>query len=95
MGEYLSFDKLITPTLVRILFWALVVVSILVAISDIFGGSFWRGVAIFFLGPLVARVYCEIIIVLFQINNILTEIRDEQRDAARRAPATIVTPPAP
>jgi len=87
MGEYLNFDKLITPALVRVLFWALLVVDIMVAISDMFSGYFWRGLAILLLGPIGIRVYCEIVIVIFQINNTLTEIRDAQRDAARTRPS--------
>jgi len=83
--EYLGFDKLITPALVRILFWILIVIDVLVAVGHIFGGDFWRGVLILFVGPIVIRVYCEIVIVIFQINNTLTEIRDERRSAVERA----------
>jgi len=86
MGEYLSFDKLITPTLVKILFWLLLAIVVLVALGDMFSGYFWRGLAILVLGPLGVRVYCEVIIVIFQINNLLTEIRDDQRAQRAAAP---------
>ncbi len=89
MGEYVSFDKLITPALVRVIFWLSLVVVLFNGISHIFTkGEFWLGILILLLGPLVVRVYCEIVIVLFQMNNTLTEIRDAQRAAAACANAT-------
>lgn len=78
MGEYLSFKKLITPTLVRILFWLAIIVVLFHAIALIFGGEFWAGLAFLLLGPIGVRVYCEILIVIFEMNNTLTEIRDNQ-----------------
>ena len=93
MREYLGFDKLITPALVRILFWVLIAIDVFAALGHIFGGYFLRGILILVVGPLVIRVYCEIIVVIFQINNTLTEIRDEQRSAAERAAAPLPAPP--
>ena len=86
MGEYLSFKKLITPTLVRILFWLALVVIVLHAISLIFGGEFWAGIVYLLLGPVAVRVYCEILIVIFEMNNTLTEIRDNQSRSPNSAP---------
>ena len=78
MGEYLTFKKLITPTLVQVLFWVLIVITVIVAFSE----SFFRGLLLLVVGVLLARVYCEILIVVFQINNTLTEVRDNQLLAA-------------
>jgi hypothetical protein len=44
-------------------------------------------------GPLVARVYCEILIVIFRINETLTDIRDNTRPTQAAAPPS--APPAP
>ena len=49
-------------------------------------------------GPFIIRIICEAIIVVFEINNTLTEIRDEQRRQAVAAmfkpePVSITTPP--
>lgn len=78
MGEYLSFDKLITPALVRIVFWLGLAGVLFNALALMFSGSFWTGLGILILGPFVVRIWCEIMIVIFQINNTLTEIRDNQ-----------------
>jgi multidrug transporter EmrE-like cation transporter len=35
----------------------------------------WKGIAMVLLGPLGVRLYCEILIVFFRINETLTEIK--------------------
>ena len=90
MGEYWSFDKLITPALVRAMFWILLVVVLFNGLSHLFGGEFWMGLLILIVGPLGVRIYCEIVIVIFQINNTLTEIRDNQ---SRNAAPAVSSPP--
>ena len=93
MREYLSFDKLITPTLVRVLFWLSLIGVILTAFTDMFEGHFWLGLLLLVLGPVGVRIYCEVIIVVFQISNTLTEIRDEQRLATERGGTPVTAPP--
>jgi hypothetical protein len=89
MGEYLSFKKLITPTLVQVLFWAAVVGNTIVALF--YMGGFWLGLIRLVVGPIVIRVFCEGLIVIFEINNTLTEIRDNQRGATVPAPVAGAT----
>ena len=93
MREYLGFDKLITPALVRVLFWLLLIGVLLIALTDMFGGHFWLGLLLLLVGPIGVRIYCEVIIVVFQISNTLTEIRDEQRLAAERSSAPLASTP--
>jgi hypothetical protein len=85
MGEYLSFKKLITPTLVQVLFWISVAGNTIAALF--YSGGFFEGLFRLIIGPILIRVFCEGLIVIFEINNTLTEIRDHQR-------ATISPPPA-
>jgi uncharacterized membrane protein YuzA (DUF378 family) len=96
MGEYLSFKKLFTPYLVQVVFWGMVLFN---TIDALFGGHSFFG-AIFYLvvGPIIIRIVCEGVIVVFEINNTLTEIRDEQRKRAVSAmfapsPVSTTTPP--
>jgi hypothetical protein len=85
-NEYLTFRRLITPSLVQIVFWLGLAFDVIIGLSWMFTVSFWQGLAILVLGPLVLRIYCEIVIVLFRINNTLTDILDLQRET--RPPAT-------
>ena len=75
ISNFLSFDKMITPTLISVLFYILLGVSFLSGISIIitgfasdFGGSFmvFYGFMVLLIGPLFARIYCELLIVLLK-----------------------------
>ena len=44
-------------------------------------------------GPLVVRIYCEILIIFFRINETLTEIKHDLDD--RRTPPPVVVAPPP
>ena len=39
------------------------------------GGSLFAGLAMMLLGPLVLRIYCELLILFFRMNESLTDIR--------------------
>jgi Domain of unknown function (DUF4282) len=84
MDEYLNFRRLITPSLVQIVFWLGLVFILIIGLGTMFSWSFWQGLGILVLGPLVLRIYCEIVIVLFRINNTLTDMLDLQRETGVR-----------
>lgn len=84
-GDFLTFNKMITPTIIQILFWILAGLVIILgligivngATSNFAGGSqVLGGLLLLLLGPVVIRVYCEILIVVFRMNETLIEIRD-------------------
>jgi hypothetical protein len=41
------------------------------------GGGIMGGLLLLILGPVMWRVYCEILIVIFRINETLVDIKDE------------------
>jgi hypothetical protein len=90
MSDYLSFKKLITPVLIQLLFWIAVLINTIEALFD--SGGFWNGLLELVLGPILIRVACEGLIVVFEINETLTEIRDHQRTQAGPPPAPFVPP---
>jgi len=49
-------------------------------IGDIFEGDFFRGLVWVVGGSLASRVACELIVVLFRINEILHEINDNTKN---------------
>ena len=75
MGEFLRFETMITPVLIQILFWIAVIVSVVAGIMGVVSGSVGRGIALIILGPIAARIYAEILIVLFRINDHLRQIQ--------------------
>lgn len=86
MSDFFSFRKMITPIIIQILFWLGVIVSVIAGIIMIVesGNSYYGsdgtmvlgGLLMIFLGPLAVRIYCELLIVIFRINETLTDIRN-------------------
>jgi len=78
MNEFLNFDKMITPTIIKILFWIGVIVSVIFGLVQIFNGGFFViiGLLMIVLGPIFVRIYCEILIILFKMNDNLHDIKN-------------------
>src|SRR5690625_7831054 len=97
MEDYLKFRKMITPLIIQILFWIGVVVSVLMGLFMLFGGiaskyggggMFFSGLLWIVLGPILTSIYCEILIVIFSINDTLIYIRSalKQKSDSRAKP---------
>jgi hypothetical protein len=87
MTDFLSFKRMLTPAFIQVIFWlgvAFCVIGGIWMITNAFmPGQELMGVLLLLLGPIVVRVNCEIIIILFRINENLTEIRNSRTLAAR------------
>ena len=82
MSDFWAFRKMVTPVIIQILFWVGVIVCIIAGVVMIATGvknpenqTVLPGVLLIIFGPLVVRLYCEILIVFFRINETLTEIK--------------------
>ncbi len=84
MWNFLTFHKMLTPILIQILFWLSLAACIVGGIGAIVIGLvnlnrrpdlLGIGLLALFVGPFAARVYCEWLLVLFRINETLTDIR--------------------
>ena len=98
MRDFLAFRTMITPVIIQILFWVGVALCIIFGIGYILVGSRYGaagpfyGLMLIIFGPLVVRIYCEILIIFFRINETLTEIKHDLDDR-RTPPPVVVTPP--
>jgi hypothetical protein len=84
MFEYLSFDRFITPSIIRVVFvLGLLLLALVTLVRVVFGLwalRIWGGVIV----PLIAmcafavlwRIYCELILVFFDMREKLTTIAD-------------------
>ena len=82
MNDFLAFRKMITPLIIQIIFWIGVVICViggLIALADSFAP---QGLVALILGPLAVRIYCELLIVIFRINDTLTDIKHNTGRAA-------------
>jgi hypothetical protein len=82
MDDFLAFRKMITPMIIQIIFWVGVVASVIIGLG-MMGYSFLTGLVVLVIGPLVVRIYCELLILLFRIHDTLKEIRDRAPSPGR------------
>lgn len=83
MKDFLAFRTMLTPIIIQAIFWlgaAICAIAglilILSGIGQYSGGpNVLKGVLLLFLGPIAVRIYCEILIIFFRINETLTEIK--------------------
>jgi hypothetical protein len=92
--RFFSFERMITPVIIKILFWigfigsiiggiVVFAASLINGISDggvasvllgLVGGAL-GGILAFAIGALITRIYCELMILAFRINETLTDIK--------------------
>jgi len=92
MSNFLSFEKMITPAIIKVIFWVGVVMSVLSGIGMIITGlsSFYgsgmnvfTGLLTIIIGPLLARVYCEILMIFFKIHESLKKIENRLSETSQ------------
>jgi hypothetical protein len=93
MKDFLAFRTMVTPVIIQVLFWLGVVICIVIGVFLIAFGvqmedpkSIWSGLALALLGPLGVRIYCEILIIFFRINETLTEMKHLMEERRQGTP---------
>ncbi|WP_080876046.1 DUF4282 domain-containing protein [Oceanobacillus timonensis] len=84
MKKFFSFEEMITPLIIKVLFVVGVAAAALTGLITIFSGlsegeflPVLSGLFIIVIGTLLSRVYCELLIVMFKIYETLKQIRDK------------------
>jgi glycerol-3-phosphate acyltransferase PlsY len=79
------FESMITPKIITIVYWFILFVVVIVGIGAMFAtfsgvtfGSFLRGLGIIVGGAIAARIWCELLIVLFKIHENIRKLADTQ-----------------
>jgi len=84
MDDFLAFRKMITPVIIQVIFWVGVALCVILGLVLIIGGAGERygggeqvlgGLLLFIFGPIVVRIWCELLILFFRMNETLTEIK--------------------
>jgi hypothetical protein len=84
MNTFFSFEKFITPTIIKILFWIMLIfviiagiASIITGITSSYGGTAFvlLGIGYIIIGPIFVRVFTELLLLLFIMNDSLKEIK--------------------
>jgi hypothetical protein len=69
------FDKMLTPTVIAVVYWLALIGVVVGGIVVMISQSFFGGLLTIVFGALFARIWCELVIVLFKVNDALQEIR--------------------
>ena len=80
------FDAMLTPKFITLIYWLAVASAVIAGLGSMFFmgfryltvGGFIKGVAITIGGIVVARIWCELMIVLFKINENVQRIANSK-----------------
>ncbi len=78
--ELLAFRQMVTPMIIQIIFWVGIVFIVLAALGTM-TQSFLAGIGALIIGPLMWRIWCELMIVIFRINDNLAELNAKAKSA--------------
>lgn len=76
MIDFLLFRRMLTPYLIQLLFWIGVFLCIVTGIVDIYHHAIAYGLEILLIGPILVRIFCELLILFFRINETLTDLKN-------------------
>jgi hypothetical protein len=84
--DVLFFDAMLTPKVVTLVYWLLLVTAVIAGLGSMFYmgfqymsfGTFVRGLAITLGGAIGARIWCELVIVLFKLNENVQRIANSK-----------------
>ncbi|WP_404317887.1 DUF4282 domain-containing protein [Malaciobacter canalis] len=86
MKSLLFFDSMLTPKIVTVLYWVLLFTAVVVGLGQMFSGyngfsisNFFTGVLVMIGGAIGARIWCELMIVIFKINENLQVIKEQNK----------------
>ncbi|MEJ2612389.1 MAG: DUF4282 domain-containing protein [Candidatus Thiodiazotropha sp.] len=84
MKQILFFDKMLTPKIITIVYWLLLLAAVIAGVVSMFSGyqgfsisSFFVGIVYAVGGVISARIWCELLIVLFKMNEALQDLRSK------------------
>ena len=70
------FDSMLTPKIIVVIYWLMLLSAVVSGLGLMFGaGSFFGGLSALIGGAIGARIFCELLIVAFKMNEALQELR--------------------
>ena len=85
MKDILGFDSMLTPKIITFVYWLLLLSAVIGGINSMFNGyegftfgKFIMGIIYAVAGAVGARIWCELLIVLFKMNEALQDISKKQ-----------------
>ncbi|MEI8647653.1 DUF4282 domain-containing protein [Paraglaciecola sp. Hal342] len=79
MKDLFFFDSMLTPKIITFVYWLMLLAAVASGVTTMFNaysGGFISGLGILIAGVIGARIWCELLIVLFKIHENLKKIVD-------------------
>lgn len=84
MKDVLFFDSMLTPKIITFVYWLLLLAAVVSGVGSWFSGfegftfgRFLMGIGIIIGGGVGARIWCELLIVLFKINENIKKMAEK------------------
>lgn len=80
MKDIFFFDSMLTPKIITFVYWLILIGTLISGLTTMFakfGGGVISGLAIIVGGAIAARIWCELLIVLFKIHENLQKIANK------------------
>jgi hypothetical protein len=74
--DFLFFDKMVMPKVITFIYWLALLGCAIGGLVTMFQ-SFLTGLGVLIGGAIAARLYCELLVVLFKMNEALQDIRSK------------------
>jgi hypothetical protein len=76
MQKFLTFDEMVTPSIILVVYWLVIILIVIGALSTLAGGfwAFVMGVIAAAVGIVLWRVACEMMLIVFRIHAQLADI---------------------
>lgn len=76
-NSFINFDKMLTPLIIKIVFWIGAGISVIMGLLMFIDGgiSVLMGLITIVVGPLVVRIYCELLIIMFKMHETLVDVK--------------------
>jgi hypothetical protein len=91
-NDYLKFIKMITPVIIQVLFWVFAALCVIVGLIVFIGGALHNslggavsGILFIILGPVLVRIYAELLLVIFKIHEAVQTIAQKKTESTPSA----------
>jgi predicted Zn finger-like uncharacterized protein len=91
LTEYLTFRKFLTPVVIQLLFWLLSGLTVVAGVGLAVGVGRGvpampvQGILLVLLGPLLIRIYCELLILSFRLYDVFQDMSKAAQEMARNS----------
>jgi hypothetical protein len=74
--DFFFFDKMLTPKVITIIYWLMLISVVIGGLTYMFTVSLLTGLLVLVGGLIAVRIWCELAVIFFKMNEALQAIRN-------------------